>query len=288
MREGGALSQDIDIKVADLSVTGVLRFAQWSQGSRSLISALECFAELFNAAHCLMVRVDPDEMSSEYVGEASAAGVGETTGETESYAARVLASDIRRLVEGDVKFLSRMNQLPFRLAGGVDRRLSDRRIEDLAFICLEVGTRGVVLVEMQYTDRPSIGRRGIVEWIAPKLLRAYRPGNGIRVDEDIARSTENAASRLGGDCEENETLILSSNNPSGLTRSEWRVCQLASRGLAAKSIAYELGVSGNTVRTHLRNVYSKTDVTCYHELVYRLISQSSKVSYVDEGEFKTG
>lgn len=38
---------DIDMEVAELSVTGILRFAQWSQGNGELESALSCIAELF-------------------------------------------------------------------------------------------------------------------------------------------------------------------------------------------------------------------------------------------------
>jgi DNA-binding NarL/FixJ family response regulator len=45
-----------------------------------------------------------------------------------------------------------------------------------------------------------------------------------------------------------------------LTRREKEVTQLASRGLANKDIAVELGVSEGTVKIHLHNIYRKLQV----------------------------
>lgn len=65
--------------------------------------------------------------------------------------------------------------------------------------------------------------------------------------------------------------LLSITNPARLSRAEFRVCLLLSRGLSAQGIAGELNVSGTTVRTHLRNIYSKTETTGMPDLVYNLI-----------------
>lgn len=65
--------------------------------------------------------------------------------------------------------------------------------------------------------------------------------------------------------------ILSITNPARLSRAEFRVCLLLSRGLSAASIAGELSVSEATIRTHLRNIYSKTETTGLPDLVYQLV-----------------
>lgn len=65
--------------------------------------------------------------------------------------------------------------------------------------------------------------------------------------------------------------LLSQTNPARLSRAEFRVCLLLSRGLSALSIADELNVSEATIRTHLRNIYAKTGTTGLPELVYHLI-----------------
>ena len=64
--------------------------------------------------------------------------------------------------------------------------------------------------------------------------------------------------------------ILASENAAGLTRAEWKVCFQVSQGLTAKAAADEIGVTVNTVRTHLRNIYVKTNLRSYYHLARRL------------------
>lgn len=66
--------------------------------------------------------------------------------------------------------------------------------------------------------------------------------------------------------------LLSLTNPARLSRAEFRVCLLLSRGHSALSIADELNVSEATIRTHLRNIYAKTGTAGLPELVYHLIT----------------
>jgi len=66
--------------------------------------------------------------------------------------------------------------------------------------------------------------------------------------------------------------ILGCANPAQLSRAEFRVCMLLSSGLSIEAIISELSVSVATVRSHLRNIYSKTDTSSHAELVYRLLS----------------
>jgi DNA-binding NarL/FixJ family response regulator len=65
--------------------------------------------------------------------------------------------------------------------------------------------------------------------------------------------------------------LLSIPNPARLSRAEFRVCLLLSRGLSVLSIAEELNVSEATIRTHLRNIYAKTHTAGMPELVYHLV-----------------
>jgi DNA-binding CsgD family transcriptional regulator len=64
---------------------------------------------------------------------------------------------------------------------------------------------------------------------------------------------------------------LSCDNPYALTRAEFRVCQLLTRGLAIKRIARELGISANTVRSHLRRIYEKTETHGQQQLLLVLL-----------------
>ena len=56
----------------------------------------------------------------------------------------------------------------------------------------------------------------------------------------------------------------------GLTRAEWRVAKTAASGIAIADLASSLGISMNTVKTHLRRIYQKLDVKRQSELVLLL------------------
>lgn len=65
--------------------------------------------------------------------------------------------------------------------------------------------------------------------------------------------------------------LLSISNPSRLSRAEFRVCLLLSRGLSVLGVAAELSLSEATVRSHLRAIYAKTETSGLAELVFQLI-----------------
>ena len=66
--------------------------------------------------------------------------------------------------------------------------------------------------------------------------------------------------------------LLGTANPARLSRAEFRVCMLLSRGLSVLGVAEELAVCESTVRSHLRSIYAKTDTSSLAELVFQLLS----------------
>ena len=58
----------------------------------------------------------------------------------------------------------------------------------------------------------------------------------------------------------------------GLTPAEARVAALLTGGLSVKEIVERLGVGANTVRTHLKSIFSKTDTRRQAELIQLLLS----------------
>lgn len=46
----------------------------------------------------------------------------------------------------------------------------------------------------------------------------------------------------------------------GLTKAEWRVCELLARGKSASDIAETLRLSVETVRTHRKRIYAKAEI----------------------------
>ena len=72
--------------------------------------------------------------------------------------------------------------------------------------------------------------------------------------------------------------ILSTSNPAGLTRSEFRLCILVQEGGLPDKVAEVLQISKSTFRSHLRSIYSKTGVTGHVELVHLLHQSVSNES----------
>ncbi len=70
--------------------------------------------------------------------------------------------------------------------------------------------------------------------------------------------------------------ILSVENPCGLSRAEYRVCMLLSRGLNNEAVLSELSITMATLRTHLRNVYAKTDSASQPELIHKLLCAATR------------
>ena len=68
----------------------------------------------------------------------------------------------------------------------------------------------------------------------------------------------------------------------GLTATEAKVAVAASRGLSGKEICRELGISYNTLKTHLRHIYAKTRTKHQADLV-RLLACELRVGATDDG-----
>ncbi|MCV2870880.1 helix-turn-helix transcriptional regulator [Defluviimonas sp. WL0050] len=66
--------------------------------------------------------------------------------------------------------------------------------------------------------------------------------------------------------------VLGITNPARLSRAEFRVCLLLSRGRSVLGVAEELAVSESTIRSHLRSIYAKTNTSNLAELVFRLLA----------------
>ncbi|MBV1902477.1 MAG: helix-turn-helix transcriptional regulator [Marinosulfonomonas sp.] len=64
---------------------------------------------------------------------------------------------------------------------------------------------------------------------------------------------------------------LAIGNPAHLSRAEFRVCLLLSRGLSVAGVCSELSLAETTVRSHLRNIYAKTETSSLAELIFCLI-----------------
>ena len=69
----------------------------------------------------------------------------------------------------------------------------------------------------------------------------------------------------------NERMMQSFTRAFGLSSSETKIIKMMVKGLKPKEIAFELGISLNTVRSHLRTLYAKMQVRSYNDALTQAI-----------------
>ncbi len=77
--------------------------------------------------------------------------------------------------------------------------------------------------------------------------------------------SDNVLLSIQGDIDCCESKLQSITSAFSLSYSEGKIIKLMADGLKPKQIAYELGLSLNTVRSHLRTLYAKMQVSDYNE-----------------------
>lgn len=151
--------------------------------------------------------------------------------------------------------------------------MSLRHVEDIVVIPLVRSAQQADYIEFHFSRVLSHTQRSEMESLVPTIVRSWagrKPGlvTGAVADERmIAARTRARLARPDW-----EEPVLGMSNPAGLSRAEFRVCLLLSRGLSVKGVADGLGLSENTVRSHLRAIYAKTETSSLAELLYRILS----------------
>ena len=214
------------------------------------------------AAHLSLVRIDHDRVLSIAAASHPLA---------QSAAARISGATVRYL--RDTREISA-------LAPGSIWRFSELKHEDgfarsdvaaemarfpeivaVSTVILEAGEGRIDALDMLFDSPPNPHPELPVGIITQALADAWEvraPGLVSRLIGTKTRSRAGHTPAIG---------ILSKQNPSGLSRSEQRLCQMLVTGEKAKDIAEMLGISIATVRTHLRNIYSKTGASGQVELI---------------------
>lgn len=150
---------------------------------------------------------------------------------------------------------------------GLDRTISDFSIKPGAIVAqdkttillvlrAEVGS--VDLLHLRFTDAVCADGLSTLTDMAPALATAWAerpPGYASRM---IAAQRETRRTRPD---DRSDAAILDAENRFGLSRSEFRVCQLLGEGLRPIEIARALDLSIATVRTHLSGIYAKTELS---------------------------
>lgn len=124
--------------------------------------------------------------------------------------------------------------------------------------------------EMHFSHPVSAALLANLEYMGPVLANCWRSRSlGLFADNVLATRRGPAPAPTAG-------AILSMENPNRLSRAEFRVCVLLSRGLNNQAVLSELSITMATLRTHLRNIYAKTDSASQPELIHKLLSSTAR------------
>ncbi|MBY6067228.1 helix-turn-helix transcriptional regulator [Leisingera aquaemixtae] len=148
----------------------------------------------------------------------------------------------------------------------LDRFHSARKLVELAVIPLSSGKQHTDFLELHFATRPGAVQQALLNIISGTLVRTWTNRSpGLYAEACLKEQRTGRSAEV-------QAHLLSMDNPAQLSRAEYRVCVLLSKGQPAKRVQSDLGISKSTLRTHLRNIYAKTQTRNMSELVYQLVS----------------
>jgi len=141
-----------------------------------------------------------------------------------------------------------------------------RSFSELVVFVLSTEKGKSEFLEMHFREPVSAAYIQLLECLLPTLCKSWENRTGGLFSIALHEKCHPFVYK------QDKEPILGYTNPSQLSRAEFRVCMLLSGGLSIEAIKSELSISVATVRSHLRNIYSKTDTSSHAELVYKLLS----------------
>lgn len=251
----------------DATEAGMIRpIARWCEclhGQATLTDALKQIAGGIGAEIVLLSRVSRSKSGETRL---LAADLRSDTGAipvTRSFARSVLGPYFDNAKPGSTWFRSMAEDDPDPALTSFHNR---RRLSDLVVIPLGVSAKHIDCLELHFAFRPQSVHQALLNTMADTFKSTWRNRTpGLATKSLFRTQTREALAEAGAP-------LLSVENPARLSRAEYRVCLLLSRGMSVSRVQDELDICNSTLRTHLRSIYSKTNARNLGELVYQLLS----------------
>ncbi|MDJ0638196.1 MAG: helix-turn-helix transcriptional regulator [Paracoccaceae bacterium] len=285
MRDDKAISGD-GTSIPDLTVLdGIASWCGGLHGSMPLSEALQALASGLGASAAAISR-------HHYRSEELARTVALYSGQMRRPLRRSFGQDVLGYLYGterlgSVIFMGDLLGDPqWSVSPALRSWMSSKVIHEIAVIPLARTRNHVDFIEFHFDHVLDRTAYNDLERLVPTIMRSWngrKPGlvTHSLIDERIAIAHAPAADRKPAQDEP----LLGVSNPARLSRAEFRVCLMLSRGLSVKGVAEALSLSENTVRSHLRAIYSKTDTSNLAELMYCILSVGRPE---DETEYRFG
>ena len=156
---------------------------------------------------------------------------------------------------------------------------SRRGMVDFAVLVLSSGPTTRDHIELHFTEQVSVAMQSALSVVVPTMARTWASRQVGLVTRTVVN---HRIAREAGPVQPAQKMLLGPSNPAKLSRAEFRVCLLLSRGLSALGVAEELAVSEATVRSHLRSIYAKTETSGLAELVFNLLRSRPDASALSD------
>lgn len=142
---------------------------------------------------------------------------------------------------------------------------------ETAVIPLGMDEKHYVLFEMHFAQPIGPSEIALINLFAATMAQTWKNRQPGVLTESMLNRTRRTTPAPAAP-------ILSYENPCRLSRAEYRVCLMLSRGLSKPQIQTELAITKSTMRTHLRNIYAKTGTAGQSDLIYALMSAEPATS----------
>ncbi len=255
-----------DLRVLD----GVASWCGGLHGSMPLANALKALADGLDARSAAISRhFHRTEERPRLVSVSSGA---QSEPLTRAFCRDVLGYQFGRARAGTVWFLGDVIDDPaWTSTVALNALVANGQAQEIAVIPMSVTRQSVDYIEFHFSHALPRSAQHDIEALVPTIERSWRGRKPGLVTQVIADERLPVAKRAADKAAWDDP-ILGVSNPAGLSRAEFRVCLMLSRGLSVKGVSEELGLSENTVRSHLRAIYAKTETSNMSELIYCILS----------------
>jgi len=154
------------------------------------------------------------------------------------------------------------------------RWLRDRCIRDVAAIALDRSESEIDVLELYLTAPLPQELRRSLEIVSVAFSKAWARRQKGRLARLLSANPA-ISQALTRDPVMKNFSPLSTSNPFNLTAAEFGICAMMQSGLTTTDLMENARISESTLRTHLRNIYSKTEVSGQLELVRLLLAEDN-------------
>lgn len=259
----GKEDQSDNFLLAEVGLIGAV--AQWCEclhGSDPLLRSLEGLAAGLNAEIVAVARYPHDGRSAVRSVIWDRKGDDHNGAGKRSFARALIGAYLEAARPGSLWFRSTVETSG---ANDVAEFHAARQLRELAVIPLQGSSKFIDTFEIHFSDRLRSQQQVVLTSLAPVLARTWRNrAEGLFTEALLRVSPATERNEVG--------RILSVENPARLSRAEYRVSLLLSRGLSIQEVKSELCIRDSTMRSHLSSLYAKTNCSSLSELVFCLTS----------------